>query len=142
MNMDLAVGELIWLPIMAIIYNVIVYIMFCTDKKHARRQRSRIPENVLLGTAVLFGAPGAYLGMVVNRHKTLHPRFFVGIPAAQCLQLIAIIIATVLVTKQTGKLYINLILVAVLWLLSFLTAIWKEQHRSPKRKRRRNDFLF
>lgn len=132
-------GSILWVLIVAIIYNIVTYSLFYLDKKFSRRQRRRIPEGVLLGTSFLFGAPGSYLGMVVNRHKTLHPQFFLGIPAMQCLQFVAVIIIAVLIAQKTGNIIMELLLIAALWLISFIAAVWKGQHRSkPKRPTRKN----
>ena len=50
---------------------------YAYDKSQARKlpQGNRIPEAVLHGLAILGGTPGAYLGMVVLRHKTIKPAF-------------------------------------------------------------------
>ncbi len=42
--------------------------------------RSRIPEKVLLGTALLGGAAAQYVTMRIIRHKTRHKKFMVGLP--------------------------------------------------------------
>lgn len=57
---------------------------FClcgADKGRAARARRRISENTLLSIALLGGAAGLLLGMVVFRHKIRKPRFYLGVPA-------------------------------------------------------------
>lgn len=63
------------------------------DKQKARRGAWRIPEATLMGVAVLGGSIGAIAGMRLFRHKTKHPKFYIGllcILAAQIITLIAI----------------------------------------------------
>ncbi len=57
--------------------NLTTFGYYAYDKSQARAQPQgeRIPEVVLHGMAVLGGTPGAYLGMVVLRHKTIKPAF-------------------------------------------------------------------
>ena len=50
------------------------------DKYKAMKKVWRIPEATLLGLAAIGGSLGAWLGMVLFRHKTRHPKFAVGIP--------------------------------------------------------------
>ena len=51
------------------------------DKHRARRGKWRIPEKTLFLLAGLGGTPGVYLTMRAIRHKTLHKRFMIGLPA-------------------------------------------------------------
>ena len=50
------------------------------DKCKARKNAWRIPEATLLGLAAIGGSLGALMGMQLFRHKTRHPKFFIGIP--------------------------------------------------------------
>lgn len=59
--------------------------LFAADKSKAKRQRRRIPERTLLWVAFLGGAPGAWIGMILFRHKTRHARFNVLVPLALLL---------------------------------------------------------
>ena len=47
------------------------------DKLRAKHHRRRYPERVLLAMGVLFGAPGALLGMTMFHHKTRKTYFWV-----------------------------------------------------------------
>jgi uncharacterized membrane protein YsdA (DUF1294 family) len=58
------------------------------DKLMARAQRWRIPEKVLLGTALLGGSPLAWGAMQAFRHKTVKASYqakFIGIAFLQAL---------------------------------------------------------
>lgn len=60
--------------------NVLAFVLYGVDKFKARQGRWRISEATLLLTAVLGGALGAWVGMLLWHHKTLHPRFRYGLP--------------------------------------------------------------
>ena len=60
--------------------NFFAFCLFGVDKRRARRAKWRIPENKLFGAAWLGGAPGAWAGMRLFHHKTLHNAFRYGIP--------------------------------------------------------------
>ncbi len=70
--------ELILIYIAAV--NVIAFFLFGIDKWKARRAKWRISESTLLGVAVIGGSIGAWMGMKVWHHKTLHKKFRYGIP--------------------------------------------------------------
>ena len=63
-----------------IIVNIITFFVYGLDKLKAVNHWWRIPEWVLLGLATAGGSDGAYLGMMVFRHKTLKPLFRFGVP--------------------------------------------------------------
>lgn len=63
-----------------LIWNSIVFILFGADKYKAKKGHWRIPEKFLLWCAFLFGSVGAFCGMKVFRHKTLHNKFRIGLP--------------------------------------------------------------
>ena len=71
--------------------NALTFIAYGIDKWKARHGRWRIPEATLLLLAVLGGSPAALLAMRLFRHKTLHRKFRLGIPAILIVQLAAII---------------------------------------------------
>ena len=70
-----------------------------TGRKKARKSKRRIRETTLLGLAVLGGSIGAWLGMKVWHHKTLHKKFRYGLPAIIIIQLALIIYF--IITKTT-----------------------------------------
>ena len=62
------------------IINIITFFVYGLDKLKAVNHWWRVPERVLLGLAAAGGSVGAYLGMMVFRHKTLQPLFRFGVP--------------------------------------------------------------
>ncbi len=67
--------------------NVATFFTYGLDKWKARQDRWRIRESALLLLAVLGGSVGAWLGMKVWHHKTLHKKFKYGVPAILILQI-------------------------------------------------------
>ena len=59
-----------------------------TGRKKARQGKWRISEATLLLFAVIGGSIGAWLGMRVWRHKTMHKKFKYGIPAILMIHII------------------------------------------------------
>jgi uncharacterized membrane protein YsdA (DUF1294 family) len=72
--------------------NVVAFFMYGIDKWKAKKSKWRISEATLLLMAVLGGSIGAWLGMKVWHHKTLHKKFRYGVPAIIIVQ-IAIIVS-------------------------------------------------
>ena len=60
--------------------NVVTFFAYGIDKWKAKRSKWRISEATLLGMAVIGGSIGAWLGMRVWHHKTMHKKFQFGIP--------------------------------------------------------------
>lgn len=58
-----------------ILFSVITYFLYRTDKKRAIRHRYRISEKTLLIFPWIFGSLGALFGMFRYRHKTKHGYF-------------------------------------------------------------------
>ena len=71
--------------------NVATFITFGIDKLKAKHAKWRIREAALLTLAVLGGSIGAWLGMKLWRHKTMHKKFKYGIPAIIIIQLAIIV---------------------------------------------------
>ena len=74
---------------MAII-SIIGFILMGIDKAKAKKGAWRISEKTLLGTALLGGGAGIWLGMKVFRHKTKHLHFKFGVPLICILEFIAV----------------------------------------------------
>ena len=72
------------------VINVVTFFMYGIDKWKAKKSKWRIREAALLGLAVLGGSIGAWLGMKVWHHKTLHKKFRFGVPAIIIVQLLII----------------------------------------------------
>ncbi len=83
--------------------NVITFFFYGIDKWKARRSKWRIPEATILGLAVIGGSLGAWLGMRMWHHKTMHKKFQYGIPLILIVQ-IALVLLTSCRTKQTFEL--------------------------------------
>ena len=81
------------------VINVVTFFMFGVDKWKAKRSKWRIPEATLLLMAVIGGSVGAWLGMKVWHHKTLHKKFRYGVPLILIVQ-IALLFFTSCKTKH------------------------------------------
>lgn len=51
------------------------------DKSAAVKHKRRVSEKTLIMLAVFFSAAAEYLTMKIIRHKTLHKKFMIGLPA-------------------------------------------------------------
>ena len=79
------------------IINAITLICMLIDKQNAIHARRRIPEATLMLLTSIGGSVGTLLGMHLFRHKTLKPKFSIGVPVILALQLVAaVIFATLL----------------------------------------------
>ena len=74
------------LIIYLIVANVVTFFVYGVDKWKAKRSKWRIREAALLLLAALGGSIGAWLGMKVWRHKTMHKKFKYGLPLIIILQ--------------------------------------------------------
>ena len=72
------------------VVNGIALASFGVDKLNSKRGNWRIPESRLLALA-LFGPFGAYMGMLLFRHKT-HKSKFLMVPLFLILQVILIVL--------------------------------------------------
>lgn len=63
-----------------ILINALSFLLMLADKQKAKRGAWRIPEATLMGIAAIGGSIGAIAGMYLFRHKTKHPKFFIGLP--------------------------------------------------------------
>ena len=80
--------------------NVITFIVYDIDKLKARKAKWRIPEATLLMLAVIGGSLGAWLGMRIWHHKTLHKKFRYGIPAILVVQIALAVYITTRITAE------------------------------------------
>ena len=60
--------------------NAATFLAYGIDKWKAKHSKWRISEASLLLMAVLGGSVGAWIGMKVWHHKTLHKKFRYGVP--------------------------------------------------------------
>ena len=70
-----------------VLINVITFIVYGIDKLKAKKGRWRIPESTLLLLAIIGGSIGAWYGVKVWHHKTLHKKFTYGIPLILMIQI-------------------------------------------------------
>ena len=70
-----------------LLINAAAFILMLVDKIKAQKNRWRIPERTLFGSALLGGSIGAILGMYTFRHKTKHLSFTLGMPAILAAQI-------------------------------------------------------
>ena len=64
--------------------NAVTFIVYGIDKYKAKKAKWRISEATLL---LLGGSVGAWVGMKVWHHKTMHKKFKYGIPAILLIQI-------------------------------------------------------
>lgn len=56
------------------------FLLMFLDKQKAIKGDFRISESTFIKLSIAGGALGTYLGMYTFRHKTLHKKFYIGIP--------------------------------------------------------------
>lgn len=79
--------------------NALGFLLMLIDKQKAKKKKWRIPEATLMGIAALGGSIGSLFGMYTFRHKTLHKKFTIGIPAILTAQLLLGVGAAYLLLK-------------------------------------------
>ena len=84
-----------------IVINFVTFLVYGIDKWKAKQGSWRIPEATLLLLAVIGGSIGAWSGMKVWHHKTLHKKFRFGVPAIIIVQLALIVYF--IISKQHEK---------------------------------------
>lgn len=72
--------------------NLFTLTLFYRDKQRAVKRKYRIPEKKLLAYSFAFGGVGAWLGMILFRHKTRHLLFQISLPVAALITLTAIVL--------------------------------------------------
>ena len=70
-----------------LLINAVAFLLMLVDKIKAKKNRWRIRERTLFGSALLGGSIGALLGMYTFRHKTKHLSFTLGMPAILIAQI-------------------------------------------------------
>jgi len=75
-----------------VIWNIIVFALYATDKRRAAKNKWRISEATLLTCAFLMGGIGAFLGMRILRHKTQHWQFKLLVPLAVIINIAVIVL--------------------------------------------------
>lgn len=73
-----------------VIINLIAFIAVFADKQKAKKKRHRISEKALFLLAAIGGSTGAYISMLIFRHKTKKWHFIIGIPFIIIIQLLFI----------------------------------------------------
>ena len=66
--------------------NVITFVVYGIDKLKAKKGKWRVPETTLLLLAFVGGSIGAWCGVKVWHHKTMHLKFKYGIPLIMAVQ--------------------------------------------------------
>lgn len=66
--------------IILIVITLFVFVLFAYDKHCAVNAKWRVPESALLLAAFSGGSLGAYLAMIICRHKTRHKVFQICVP--------------------------------------------------------------
>ena len=67
--------------------NIASFFLYGIDKYKAKKGRWRISEAILLLMAVIGGSIGAWAGMRLWHHKTMHKKFKYGIPLIIIMQI-------------------------------------------------------
>lgn len=60
--------------------NFTTWVAYGLDKGRAKFGKWRIPERTLLLLALAGGSLGALAGMIMFRHKTRKPKFYISVP--------------------------------------------------------------
>ena len=66
--------------------NIATFLLYGIDKYKAKKGKWRISEATLLTMAAIGGSIGAWTGMRIWHHKTMHKKFKYGIPLIIILQ--------------------------------------------------------
>ncbi|MDY4753293.1 MAG: DUF1294 domain-containing protein [Prevotella sp.] len=71
--------------------NIATFLLYGIDKYKAKKGRWRISEATLLLMAVIGGSIGAWVGMRIWHHKTMHKKFKYGIPLIIIMQIALVV---------------------------------------------------
>lgn len=75
-----------------VIVNIAAFCLYGIDKSAAIKQKQRIPNRVLLLSAVIGGSLGALAGMYMFRHKTKKWYYTVTVPVLLIIQITAAVL--------------------------------------------------
>ena len=67
--------------------NIATFLLYGIDKYKAKKSKWRISEATLLTMAAIGGSIGAWAGMRLWHHKTMHKKFKYGIPLISIMQI-------------------------------------------------------
>ena len=67
--------------------NIATFFLYGIDKYKAKKNQWRISEATLLTMAAIGGSIGAWAGMRIWHHKTMHKKFKYGIPLIIIMQI-------------------------------------------------------
>ena len=67
--------------------NIATFLLYGVDKYKAKKSKWRISEATLLTMAAIGGSIGAWAGMRLWHHKTMHKKFKYGIPLIIIMQI-------------------------------------------------------
>ena len=73
-----------------LVLNVVSFALFGIDKLRARRGAWRISEQVLLLSGLISGTIGAWVGVIVFRHKSRKPSFLIALVCASLIDLVVV----------------------------------------------------
>ena len=71
--------------------NIATFFLYGIDKYKAKKSKWRISEATLLTMAAIGGSIGAWAGMRLWHHKTMHKKFKYGIPLIITLQIAMVV---------------------------------------------------
>ena len=71
--------------------NIATFLLYGIDKYKAKKGQWRISEATLLTMAAIGGSIGAWAGMRLWHHKTMHKKFKYGIPVIIIMQIALVV---------------------------------------------------
>ena len=71
-----------------LVVNITSFLLYGIDKYKAKKGQWRISETTLLTMAAIGGSVGAWAGIRLWHHKTMHKKFKYGIPIIIILQVV------------------------------------------------------
>ncbi|OYP67354.1 DUF1294 domain-containing protein [Prevotella sp. P2-180] len=71
--------------------NIATFLLYGIDKYKAKKNKWRISEATLLTMAAIGGSIGAWAGMRLWHHKTMHKKFKYGIPVIIIMQIALVV---------------------------------------------------